>query len=166
MHARHRDQEENEVMVRLADLDEPERSHLGAIPCPDFTTRPWVAGPPLRERRVALVSTAALQHRADNPLLIGAGDYRVIADDTPDGDLVMGHVSTNFDRSGFEQDLNVVLPRDRLHELAEAGEIASVATYHYAFMGSTDPMQMEDAAHALAGHLKADGVDTVFLLPV
>ncbi|MBT4489905.1 MAG: selenoprotein B glycine/betaine/sarcosine/D-proline reductase [Rhodospirillaceae bacterium] len=153
-------------MVRLADLDEPERSHLGTIPCPDFDTQPWVAGGPLSERRIAMVSTAALQHRNDNPFLIGTGDYRVIADDTPDKDLVMGHISTNFDRSGFEQDLNVVLPRDRLHELAEAGEIGSVGKYHYAFMGSTDPMQMEDAARAMAGHLKADGVDTVFLLPV
>lgn len=153
-------------MVRLADLDEPERSHLGSIPCPDFEARPWVRGPKMSERRVALISTAALQHRDDNPMLIGAGDYRVIADDTPDKGLVMGHISTNFDRSGFEQDLNVVLPRDRLHELAAAGEIGSVATYHYAFMGSTDPLGMEDAARALAGHLKADGVDTVFLLPV
>ena len=86
-------------MVRLADLVEPERSHLGTIPCPDFETQPWVTGPAMNKRRVALISTAALQHRDDNPLLIGASDYRVIADDTPDGDLVMGHISTNFDRS-------------------------------------------------------------------
>ena len=120
----------------------------------------------MNTRRVALISTAALQHRDDNPLLIGASDYRVIADDTPDGDLVMGHISTNFDRSGFEQDLNVGLPRARLHELADAGEIGSVATFHYAVMGSTDPVEMEGAAREIAGHLKADGVDTVFLLPV
>jgi D-proline reductase (dithiol) PrdB len=153
-------------VVRLADLEEPERSHLGVIPCPDFETQPWVTGPPLQQRRVAMISTAALQHRDDQPFLIGTGSYRVIADDTPDKDLVMSHISTNFDRSGFEQDLNVVLPRDRLHEMAAAGEIASVGTYHYAFMGSTDPMAMEDDARALAGHLKADGVDSVFLLPV
>ena len=153
-------------MVRLADLEEPARSHLGTIPCPDFETQPWVTGPAMNTRRVALISTAALQHRDDNPLLIGASDYRVIADDTPDGDLVMGHISTNFDRSGFEQDLNVVLPRARLHELADAGEIGSVAKIQYAVMGSTDPVEMEGAAREIAGHLKADGVDTVFLLPV
>jgi len=153
-------------MVRLADLDEPERSHLGTIPCPDFATRPWVTGPDMNRRRVAIISTAALQHRDDKPMLAGAMDYRAIADDTPDGDLVMAHISTNFDRSGYEQDLNVVFPRDRLHELAASGEIVSVAKYHYAFMGSTDPVQMEGAVRTLAGHLKADGVDTVFLLPV
>ena len=107
-----------------------------------------------------------LQHRDDSPFRIGTGDYRVIADDAPDQDLVMGHVSTNFDRSGFEQDLNVVLPRARLHELAAAGKIGSVAKFHYAFMGSTDPMGMESAARTMAGYLKADSVDTVFLLPV
>lgn len=153
-------------MVRLADLDEPERSHLGTIPCPDFETQPWVTGPVMNKRRIAMVSTAALQHRDDSPFRIGTGDYRVIADDAPDKDLVMGHVSTNFDRSGFEQDLNVVLPRARLHELAAVGMIGSVAKFHYAFMGSTDPMGMESAARTMAGYLKADSVDTVFLLPV
>ncbi len=153
-------------MVRLADLDEPERSHLGNVPCPAFDTEPWVTGPPLTARRVALISTAALQHREDQPFQIGTGDYRVIADDTPAKDLVMSHISTNFDRSGFEQDLNVVLPLDRLHEMAEAGEIGSVARFHYAFMGSTDPVQMEDAARTMAGLLKADGVDSCLLLPV
>ncbi len=153
-------------MVRLADLDEPERSHLVNIPCTSFDTEPWVTGPPLAERRIAMISTAALQHRDDKPFLIGTGDYRVIADDTPASDLVMAHISTNFDRSGFEQDLNVVLPLDRMHELAEAGEIGSVARFQYAFMGSTDPVQMEAAARSMAGHLKADGVDSCILLPV
>ena len=153
-------------MVRLADLDEPERSHLGNVPCPSFDTEPWVGGPPLKARRIAIVSTAALQHRDDRPFQIGTGDYRVIADDTPAKDLVMSHISTNFDRSGFEQDLNVVLPLDRLHEMAAAGEIGSVASFHYAFMGSTDPTQMEAAARTMAGHLKADGVDSCLLLPV
>jgi D-proline reductase (dithiol) PrdB len=153
-------------MVRPTDVDEPQRSHLADIPCPAFDSQPWVTGPPLKDRRVAMISTAALQHRDDRVLLQGAGDYRAIADDTPGEDLVMAHVSTNFDRSGYEQDLNVVLPRDRLREMAEGGEIGSVGTYHYAFMGSTDPLHMEKSARELAVHLKADGVDSVLLLPV
>ena len=153
-------------MVRLTDLDEPQRTHLATLPCPEFDSEPWVTGPPLKDRRVAIISTAALQRRDDSIMLQGAGDYRVIADDTPDGDLIMAHISTNFDRSGYEQDLNVVLPRDRLRELAAAGDIGSVRTYHYAFMGSTGPLDMEDAAREMAGHLKADGVDSVLLLPV
>ena len=56
-------------MVRLTDIDEPQRSHLANIPCPSFDSEPWVTGPPLTDRRVALISTAALQHRDDRVLL-------------------------------------------------------------------------------------------------
>ncbi len=78
----------------------------------------------------------------------------------------MSHVSLNFDRTGFQQDLNVIFPIDRLNEMAAAGEIASVAQFHYSFMGATDPERMEDAAREMAGHLKADNVNVVLLVPV
>ena len=90
----------------------------------------------------------------------------MIPGDAGAGDLVMSHVSTNFDRSGFQQDLNLVLPLDRLRELVEQKVIGSLASYHYAFMGATDPAPMEQAAREVAGLLKGDGVDTVLLVPV
>ena len=62
----------------------------------------------------------------------------------------MSHVSTNFDRTGFQQDHNVVFPIDRLNELAEEGEVGSVASIHYSFMGATHPAKLERAAHQLA----------------
>jgi D-proline reductase (dithiol) PrdB len=40
----------------------------------------------------------------------GSNDYRVISGDGSASDLVMSHVSVNFDRTGFQQDLNVVFP--------------------------------------------------------
>ena len=51
----------------------------------------------------------------------------------------MSHISTNFDRTGFQQDINVVFPVDRLRELAARGTIGSVADFHYSFMGATAP---------------------------
>ena len=51
----------------------------------------------------------------------------------------MSHVSTNFDRTGYIQDLNLVFPIERLRELEAAGDIGSVGAYHYAFMGATPP---------------------------
>jgi D-proline reductase (dithiol) PrdB len=132
-----------------------------------------MAGPPLRHRRVALVSTAGLHRRDDRPFAVTsgderaiAGDYRVIGGDVAANDLVMSHVSTNFDRTGFQQDWNVVLPLDRLHELAAQGVIGSVAAFHYSFMGATDPKHMEPAAHDLARLLAQDHVDAVCLVPV
>jgi D-proline reductase (dithiol) PrdB len=78
----------------------------------------------------------------------------------------MSHVSTNFDRTGFQQDLNVLFPLDRLRGMAARGEIGSVADYHYSFMGATEPEKMEPAAHTLASLLKNDGVNVVLLVPV
>lgn len=153
-------------MARLDRMPEDERNHLLALPCPTFDTTPWVTGPPLTKRRVALITTAGLHRRNDPPFGVGAADYRIIPIDTPANDLVMSHISTNFDRSGFQQDWNVVFPLDRLRELAEEKVIGSVADYHYSFMGATDPVRMEAPARDLARIIKNDGVDAVLLVPV
>ncbi|MDP6708896.1 MAG: glycine/sarcosine/betaine reductase selenoprotein B family protein [Alphaproteobacteria bacterium] len=153
-------------MARLDDIAEPMRTHLRDLPCASFDTTPWAEGPPLKERRVALISTAGLQRRDDRPFAVGANDYRVIPADIPAGELIISHISTNFDRTGFQQDWNVMFPLDRLHELAADGEIGSVAAYHYSFMGATDPEAMEPVARQLAGLLRQDEVDAVALVPV
>ena len=113
-------------MARLDHLPEPMRSHLAGLECPTFNTNPWVDGPPLHERRVALISTAGLHRRDDRPFQIMSGEYRIIPCDTTTRDLVMSHTSSNFDRTGFQQDLNVVFPLDRLRELTEKGILGSV----------------------------------------
>lgn len=153
-------------MARLDDVAEPLRTHLLNLPCPGFETEPWADGPPLAERRVALISTAGLQRRGDRPFAVGAVDYRVIPGDVPARDLVLSHISTNFDRTGFQQDWNVIFPIDRLREMAADDEIGSVAAYHYSFMGASDPEAMQPAGRQLAGLLKADRVDAALLLPV
>ena len=50
--------------------------------------------------------------------------------------------------------------------VAADGDIGSVADNHYSFMGATDPEKMKPAAEAIAGHMAAEGVDAVVLLPV
>ena len=90
----------------------------------------------------------------------------VIPGDIGTSDLVMSHTSVNFDRTGFQQDLNVVFALDRLNELADEGVIGSVAGFHYSFMGATDPREMEPTARHLAGLLKEDAVNAVLMVPV
>jgi D-proline reductase (dithiol) PrdB len=153
-------------MARLDQLVKAEREHLLNLPCPTFESTPWVIGPPLSERRLALISTAGLQRRGDRPFAPGATDYRIIPVDTPANDLVMSHISTNYDRTGFQQDWNVVFPLDRLRELAEKGVIGALADYHYSFMGATDPTQMEDTTRSLGRIMKKEGVDAALLVPV
>ena len=153
-------------MTRLTDLAPAQAQRLAELECPDFETRPWVAGPALSQRRVAIVSSAGLVVRGDDPFRGRDADYRVVPGDTTPENLLISHISINFDRSGFQEDWNVVFPIDRLRELAAEGMIGSVAATHYSFMGATDPVQMEPNARELAGRLKADAVDAVILSPV
>ena len=78
----------------------------------------------------------------------------------------MTHVAADFDRSGFQQDWNVVFPIDRIREMAQAGVISSVAEYPYSFMGAHDPMALEEQARNVADLLKKDGVNAGLLIPV
>ncbi len=147
--------------MRIEDV--PER--LAAAPCPELGDPAAVAGRPLDARRVALVSTAGLMHGGDRPFSLGSADYRIIDREDP-RPLQMSHISTNFDRSGFAQDLNVVFPLDVLDDLAADGTIGGVARFHYAFMGATDPLALTPAAEQFAGVLAGDNVDLAVLVPV
>lgn len=153
-------------MVRLADLPEGMAKGLAAMEMPDFGPTPLVAAPPLPDARIAIISTAGLHRSADRPFTPGANDYRIIPGDTETADLRLSHVSVNFDRSGFQQDINIAFPLERLRDLAAAGEIGSVAAYHYSFMGATDPTQMEETGAQVAGLLRDDAVTAALLVPV
>jgi D-proline reductase (dithiol) PrdB len=153
-------------MTRLSNLPSAQAKRLAELDCPDFATRPFVSGPALSRRRVAIVSSAGLVVRGEEPFRGRDPDYRAIPGTTAPENLLMSHISINFDRTGFQEDWNVVFPLDRLDELAAAGTIGSVARTHYSFMGATDPVQMEPHARELAGRLKQDGVDAVILSPV
>src|SRR5947208_14757214 len=126
-------------MTRLTDLPAARATRLAELECPEFATRPWVGGPPLRERRVAIVSSAGLVRRGEEPFRGRDPDYRVIPGDTRPQELLISHISINFDRTGFQEDWNVVFPLDRLNELAGDGVIGAVAATHYSFMGATGP---------------------------
>ena len=152
-------------MARLEDLHPDLAEFLRDYECPNIDTGAWRRGPPLAQRTVALITSAGLRRRDDRPFGASSVDYRVIPFEKRN-EIVQDHVSASHDRTGFHQDLNVVFPLDRLAELADSGEIASVAHYHYSFMGATDPVRMEPAARRLAATLRADGVDAAVSCPV
>ena len=138
------------------------------LPVPEFDTTAFtVRTKPLSESTVAIVTSAAL-HRPDqegfSPTDTG---FRRI--DRADRDLVLGHWSPNFDRTGFELDLDVVFPIDRLEELAADGVIGTVSSAHFAFAGNQPDTVSEvrlDTGPACAQELLALGVDVVVLTPV
>jgi D-proline reductase (dithiol) PrdB len=153
-------------MARLTDLPAAVVKRYSELECPDFKTTPWVEGPPLEQRRVAIVSSAGLVVRGEKPFRGRDPDCRVIPSSTRPDQLMLSHISINLDRTGFQEDWNVVFPLDRLNELAAEGAIGSVAATHYSFMGATDPVQMEGYAREVAGRLKQDQVDAVILSPI
>ena len=111
-------------MVRLSDLHEVEASHMRARAATmhPVAPAPWITPKPLRESTIAIVSTAGLHRREDVPFKAGAVDYRLLPGDVDFADVVVSHISTNFDRSAFQQDPNIWFPLDRLREMAADGE--------------------------------------------
>jgi D-proline reductase (dithiol) PrdB len=154
------------IMARPDDIPQPTRDAVLSAPCPDFDTEPFVSGPPLARRRVAIVSSAALIRRGDQPFPYGSAECRFLPASMPPGDILISHVSINFDRAGFQRDVNVVYPIDRLRELAADGVIGGIAETHFTVMGSTDPAGMMDSADQIAGQLRKERIDTVLLCPV
>ena len=153
-------------MVRLSDLPLDYAEGLRNQQMPEFGPAPWVSGPELKTARIAIISTAGL-HRASDPKFAGgSADYRILPVDLDYSDLAQSHVSINFDRSGFQQDVGVVFPLENLKRLAAGGEVGSVAQWHYSFMGATDPTRMVETAPQVAKLLKDDGVDAAILVPV
>lgn len=155
-------------MVRLTDLPDYEREHLLAKNLPPLGPPVWTRPTkPLNQMRFALVTTAGLHYRDDPAFELADATFRPIDGREDPDNLVMSHSSVNFDKTGFAEDVNVVFPLARFRELVEQGVIGSLAQVHYSFMGAgLLPGAYERGATRVAGMLKQDHVDAVFLTPV
>lgn len=156
------------AMVRLADLPDYEREHLLEKCGSPLGPPVWVVKTKeLAQMRIALITTAGLHFRDEAAFSLVDNGFRPISNDENPDDLVMSHSSVNFDRSGFQEDINTVFPLSRFRELETRGTIGSLASVHYSFMGAgLEPEAYENSARGLAGMLKQDKVDAVFLTPV
>lgn len=155
-------------MVRLADIPEYERNHLMSKLLPPLGDLPWVVNSkPLSEKRIAIITTAGLNYKEDRSFEFIDAGYRALPSELAANDILMTHTSVNYDRSGFQEDINVVFPVDRLKELEAAGVIGSLASVNYSFMGGGMlPDVYEDSVRDLAKQLRADEVDAALILPV
>lgn len=155
-------------MVRLTDLPDYEREHLLSKNIPPLGPTVWTTPTkPVSQMRFALVTTAGLHYRDDSAFEFADATFRPIDGRENPDNLVMSHSSVNFDKSGFTEDVNVVFPLGRFRALVEHGVIGSLADVHYSFMGAgLPPGAYERSAAQVAGLLKQDKVDAVFLTPV
>ena len=152
-------------MVRWADIPESLQKNMKTRTAP-FKQTPWVEAPKLADARVAIITTAAIHRHDDRPFTGHEGDYRVIPGDVDYSELAMTHSSVNFDRSAYQQDVNVCFPLEHMRALVDSGEIGSVGEWHYSFMGSTVPFRMEPAAKEVSQLILGDNINLVLLIPI
>ena len=136
------------------------------VDCPTFPDPAFVTPVPLKDAKVAIVTSASMHHEDDEDFAPTDTGFRVLERDRRD--IVVGHWSPNFDASGVAQDLNVVFPIDRLQELADQGVIGEVAEVHLAIAGNQFDLAgiKMDGGPAGAALLKQHEVDVVVLTPV
>ncbi len=130
---------------------------------------------PLSAARIALLSTAGVSHPPDPPFdmetertnpMWGDPSWRRIPANATAADVGINHL--HIDTGYAKRDLNVILPLQRLAELAASGEIGGVAPTHYSVMGfQLDPSrQLTESAPAIAASMRAEGVHGAVLAPV
>ncbi len=137
---------------------------------------PWTALPrPLSESRVALVTSAAIALREDQPFdqdgerqdpWWGDPSYRVIPSTATEKDVNIYHL--HIDPSYGAQDLNCLLPLQRLAELEAADKIGSSAPSHYSFQGYLLKPQafLEQSVPAMIRRMQDEQVNVALLAPV
>ncbi len=148
----------------MHDNDQAMRGFAATLPVQEFEDAAFTK-PPLREARVAIVTSAALS-RGGGVAKWQFEDFyfETLPNDTRN--LELGHVCPNFDRASFAADLNVVYPVDRLQELAGQGVIGVVAASHYSFAGNQPEglsAQRLDTGPACAQEMPEDGIDVLLL---
>lgn len=137
---------------------------------------PWT---PLRKgaanSTVAIVSSAGVALRTQPPFdqegerrnpWWGDPSYRLIPRDTRTSDIRLYHL--HIDTSFGEQDVNCVLPLERLAELECFDEIGSSAPTHYSFMGyllRPDEFLRTSVPHMIE-RMHDEQVDLALLVPV
>jgi hypothetical protein len=121
---------------------------------------------PVARARVALLSSAAVRLH-DQPPFQPPEDtsYRAVPIAAPAGQLRLDHTSPVG--TDARRDLEIVLPRRALRDLAEQGVIGGVAPACYTFVGGTrlHAQVEQELAPALAGQLAEAGVDLALLAP-
>ena len=125
----------------------------------------------LSDCRLALVSSAGLYLEDTQPpfqaaSITGDNSYRTFPVDTPAAALGIAH--GHYDETAARQDLNSVLPVERLRELAAEGVIGGLTPTVYSFMGyQTDAWDVRDRlGPEIAERVAADRADAALVIPV
>ena len=133
---------------------------------------PWTpVTKPLNKATIALVTTAGVHHRGQEPFDMkdpdGDPSYRIIDLKKPLSGLMITH--DYYDHSDADKDINIVFPVERLKEFEREGLVGRLAEVHYGFMGHITGRHRDRLvgknAPEIAQALKNAQVDIVLLTP-
>jgi D-proline reductase (dithiol) PrdB len=136
------------------------------------TNVPWIPmKKPLNDCRIALITTGGLHLKTDQPFNmddpLGDPTFRVIPANATQADLAITH--NYYNHSDGDRDFNILLPLDRVRELAVAGHLGGVTPSHYSFMGHIDGTHVatleREILPELVRQIRTEEPDFVFLTP-
>jgi D-proline reductase (dithiol) PrdB len=145
----------------------PEEKFAGPIP--------WTPpAKPLNRATLALITSAGISLKSQPPFDMerekreptwGDRSFRMIPRGSTAKDIQVNHLHIN---TGYiEQDINVMLPLERMAEFEQGGVIGRLADTHYSFYGfqwqSTD--FIHEAIAPMADRMQKEGVDAALLTP-
>ncbi|MBI3790637.1 MAG: hypothetical protein HY275_07140 [Gemmatimonadetes bacterium] len=149
------------------------RLTIRAYPWRRIAPTPWTTlRVPLREARVALVTSAGLYRPGvDRDFGTREGEditMRLLPSDAALDALAIGQTSDAFDRSPLERDRNLALPLDRMRDLVADGTIGALAPRVVSFNGSmlAPGRFLRDTSPGVIDALRADQVDAALFVPV
>ncbi len=136
---------------------------------------PWTPlSKPLNRATLSLVTSAGISLKTDPPFdmerekrepLWGDRSYRAIPRGTTEKEIDVNHLHINTNL--VKQDINVVLPLQRMEEFEEEGIIGRLAPRAFSFYGfqwqNTDFLQ--EAIEPISKRMKEEEVDAVLLTP-
>lgn len=129
------------------------------------TDAPWTPlAKPLRECRLALVSSGGFYVAGQPPFGEDDVSYRRIPADTPLGDLRIYHHGYRDDDA--DRDPNCVFPLERLQELRAAGVLGGLTDAISFVTIYSARREARERAPRIAAELKALGAEAALLVPV
>jgi D-proline reductase (dithiol) PrdB len=145
----------------------PERDFNGYIPWTPLSK-------PLHQITLAIVTSAGISLKTDPPFnmerekrepLWGDRSFRRIPKGTTENDIDVNHLHINT--KWIKQDINVMLPLQRMAEFEKEGIIGRLAPTAYSFYGfqweNTDFLR--EAIEPISIGMKEEGVEAVLLTP-
>lgn len=125
----------------------------------------------LTDCTVCLITTGGLHLKTDKPFNMddpqGDPTFRSIPATVTQAELTITH--NYYNHADADRDFNILLPLDRVRELAASGVLGGVAPTHYSFMGHIDGPHVatleNEILPALIERIQSERPDFVFLTP-